>query len=29
MFAFDGRPGGGPFETLIDDIRIERTAERR
>jgi hypothetical protein len=29
MFAFDGRPGGGPYETLVDDVKIERTSQAR
>ncbi len=28
MLAFDGRPGGGPFEVLVDDVRIGRRAPR-
>jgi hypothetical protein len=24
MLAFDGRPGGGPFEVLVDEVEIKR-----
>ncbi len=29
MAAFDGRPGGGPFETLFSDIRLYRQSEAK
>jgi len=29
MLAFDGRPGGGPFKVLVDDIEITRRSPGR
>jgi len=29
MLAFDGRPGGGPFEVMVDDVEITRRAPPR